>query len=92
MQLASTNPTALNDWLSANGYVVPAGFQPTIAAYVSEGFDFLALKLAPGQGVSAMRPVRVTTPGAGVQLPLRMVAAGTGATVGVTLWVVSDGR
>jgi hypothetical protein len=92
VQLASTNPTALNDWLSANGYVVPSGFQPTIAAYVSEGYDFLALKLAPGQGVSAMRPVRVTTPGAGVQLPLRMVAAGTGATVGVTVWVVSDGR
>jgi hypothetical protein len=92
VQLQSTDPNALNTWLAANGYVVPNGFQPTIAAYVSEGFDFLALKLAPGQGVSAMRPVRVTTPGAGLSLPLRMVAAGTGATVGVTLWVVADGR
>jgi hypothetical protein len=92
VQLKSTSPTALNDWLAANGYVVPNGFQPTIAAYVSEGFDFLALKLAPGQGVAAMRPVRVTTPGAGLSLPLRMVAAGTGATVGVTLWVMADGR
>jgi hypothetical protein len=92
VQLQSTNPNALNDWLSANGYVVPSGFQPTIAAYVAEGFDFLALKLAPGQGVAAMRPVRVTTPGAGLSLPLRMVAAGTGATVGVTIWVVADGR
>jgi hypothetical protein len=92
VQLQSTDPNALNNWLAANGYVVPQGFQPTIAAYISEGFDFLALKLAPGQGVSAMRPVRVTTPGAGLSLPLRMVAAGTGATVGVTLWVVADGR
>jgi hypothetical protein len=39
-----------------------------------------------------MRPVRVTAPGAGLSLPLRMVAAGTGATVGITLWVVADGR
>jgi len=92
VQLQSTDPNALNNWLAANGYVVPSGFQPTIAAYVAEGFDFLALKLAPGQGVSAMRPVRVTTPGAGLSLPLRMVAAGTGATVGVTLWIVADGR
>ncbi len=92
VQLQSTDPNALNNWLAANGYVVPNGFQPTIAAYVKEGFDFLALKLAPGQGVAAMRPVRVTTPGAGLSLPLRMVAAGTGATVGVTIWVVADGR
>ncbi|HEX8796754.1 MAG TPA: DUF2330 domain-containing protein [Polyangiaceae bacterium] len=92
VQLQSTNPQALNQWLAANGYVVPSGFQPVISEYVTEGFDFLALKLLPGQGVSAMRPVRVTTPGAGLSLPLRMVAAGTGATVGVTVWVIADGR
>ncbi|MGH7295054.1 MAG: DUF2330 domain-containing protein, partial [Polyangiaceae bacterium] len=92
VQLSSTNPTALTDWLSTNGFVVPSDIDPIIAAYVNEGFDFLALKLQPGQGVQAMRPVSVTTPGAGLSLPLRMVSAGTGATVGITLWVVSDGR
>jgi hypothetical protein len=92
VQLASTNPTALSDWLTANGFAIPAAVQPVIAAYVTEGFDFLALKLQPGQGVQAMRPVSVTTSGAGLSLPLRMVAAGTGATVGVTLWVVAQGR
>jgi hypothetical protein len=66
--------------------------QPIISAYVNEGFDFLALKLAPGQNVSAMRPVRVTATGAGLTLPLRMVAAGTGPTVGITLFVMGDGR
>jgi MYXO-CTERM domain-containing protein len=92
VQLQSTNPQALNQWLAANGYVVPNGFAPVIAQYVNEAFDFLALKLVPGQGVAAMRPVRVTTPGAGLSLPLRMVAAGTGAQVGVTVWVIADGR
>lgn len=92
VQLQSTNPQALNQWLAANGYVVPNGFAPVIAEYVNESFDFLALKLVPGQGVAAMRPVRVTTPGAGLSLPLRMVAAGTGAQVGVTVWVIADGR
>ncbi len=92
VQLQSSNPQALNQWLAANGYVVPNGFQPVISEYVNESFDFLALKLLPGQGVSAMRPVRVTTPGAGLSLPLRMVGAGTGAQVGVTVWVIADGR
>ena len=92
VQLQSTNPTALTDWLTANGFSIPTDVQPIIAAYVSEGFDFLALKLQPGQGVQAMRPVSVTTNGASLSLPLRMVAAGTGATVGITLWVVAQGR
>jgi MYXO-CTERM domain-containing protein len=39
-----------------------------------------------------MRPVRVTTTGASLALPLRMAAIGTGNTVGITIWVVADGR
>jgi hypothetical protein len=92
VQLQSTSPTALSAWLGAHGYMIPANVQPVIAAYVSEGFDFLAIRLQPGQGVQAMRPISVTTPGAGLALPLRMVAAGTGATVGITLWVIATGR
>ncbi len=88
----STNPTALYDWLVANKYDIPASTRPIIDGYVSEGFDFLALRLAPGQGVQAMKPVRVVTPGAGLALPLRMVAAGVGANVGITLYVLGDGR
>ena len=92
VQLRSADPQALNAWLTANGFAVPADVAPIIAQYVNEHFDFLALKLKPGAGVSSMRPVRVTTAGAAPVLPLRMVAAGTGATVGITLWVVGEGR
>jgi hypothetical protein len=92
VQLQSTDPNALTNWLTMHGYSIPADIAPIVAAYVAEGFDFLALRLVPGMGVSAMRPVRVTSPGAGLSLPLRMVAAGTGATVGITLWVIGDGR
>ncbi len=88
----STNPNALYDWLVANKYDVPSSTRPIVDAYVAEKFDFIALRLAPGQGVQAMQPVRVVTPGAGLSLPLRMVAAGAGANVGITLWVISDGR
>lgn len=92
VQLSSADPGALTDWLTSHGYNVPADIQPVIDAYVGENFNFLALKLVPGQGVSAMRPVRITTPGAGPTLPLRMVAAGTGAVTPIILWVFGDGR
>src|SRR5580658_5487476 len=92
VQLESTDGSALDDWLSENGYNIPAAVEPILDAYVSEGFDFLAMKLLPNAGVQAMRPVRVTTPGASLSLPLRMASVGTGAITGITIWVVADGR
>lgn len=92
VQLQSEDPEALNKWLADNKFTVPADVKPVIAQYVREHFNFLALKLRPGANVQAMRPVRVTTKGPSVVLPLRMVAAGTGAKVGITLWVVGQGR
>jgi hypothetical protein len=92
VQLHSTDPQALDAWLTANGYGISPDVAPIVAAYVNENFDFLAMKLVPGQGVQAMRPVRVSTAGALPVLPLRMVTAGTGAVTGITLWVVGDGR
>jgi hypothetical protein len=88
---ASSSQSLLN-WLPDNGYSIPSDIQPVIAAYQSEGFDFVALKLQPGQGTREMTPVRVITPGASPTLPLRMVAAGTGAFVGITLYVIAEGR
>lgn len=92
VQLHSTDPSALENWLAQNSFAIPTSEQSVIAAYVTEGFDFLAMKLLPNEGVQAMRPVRVTTPGASLSLPLRMASIGTGTTVGITIWVVSDGR
>ena len=92
VQLSADDPAALADWLVTHGYSVPAEIQPVIDSYVAESFDFLALKLVPGEAVSAMRPVRITSPGAGFSLPLRMVAAGTGAVTPIRLWVFGEGR
>jgi hypothetical protein len=90
--LHATDPNALYDWLVGNDYDIPDGIRPVIDAYVAGGFDFIALRLAPGQGVQAMQPVRVVSAGAGLTLPLRMVAAGVGDQVGLTLYVIGEGR
>ncbi len=92
VQLRASEPKALADWLLAHQYSIPPESQAIIDQYVKEQSAFLAMKLVPGASVRAMRPVRVTSPGAALTLPLRMVAAGAGPVLGVTLWVVGEGR
>ncbi len=92
VKIRSSSGEAITTWLTANGYAIPPSTQPILDAYTKEGFDFIALKLAPNQGVNAMQPVRVVTPGADPTLPLRMVAAGIGQSVGLTLFVIGEGR
>lgn len=90
--LHASEPDALPKWLDQHGYAVPPDITPLIQTYVSEGFDFAALRLLPSSGVQQMRPVRVVLPGAVTSLPLRMVAAGTGARTAITLFVIGEGR
>ncbi|MBM4375570.1 MAG: DUF2330 domain-containing protein [Deltaproteobacteria bacterium] len=90
--LSTEDPAALEKWLDDHGYDLPVDVKPTVDAYVKEGFDFIALRLIPGKDVQAMRPVRVVTPGAVLGLPLRMVAAGTGAETAIKLFVIGEGR
>ncbi len=90
--LSAEDPAALTKWLSDHGYQLPDDIKPVISDYVSEGYDFIALRLIPGKDVQQMQPVRVVTDGAGFSLPLRMVAAGTGANTALTLFVISEGR
>ncbi|MRG95266.1 DUF2330 domain-containing protein [Polyangium spumosum] len=90
--LATDTPGVLTDWLQTHGFAVDAEIQPIIDQYVAEDFDFIAMRLAPGEGVQSMKPVRVLSPGATPVMPLRMVAAGTGANTAITLYVIGEGR
>lgn len=90
--LHTTSGDSLDAWLAAHQFDVTPAIQPIIDAYVKEQFDFIAMRLIPGQGIQSMQPVRVITPGADATLPLRMVAAGVGASVSVVLYVIGEGR
>jgi hypothetical protein len=88
----SNIPGSLFVWLDMHGYAVDESVKPVIDDYENEGFDFIALRLIPGANVQQMQPVRVISPGAAPVLPLRMVAAGTGANVALSLFVIGEGR
>jgi uncharacterized protein (TIGR03382 family) len=90
--IRSSSGEAISQWLIDNGFAIPTSMEPVLEDYTKGGFDFIALRLAPNVGVQAMQPVRVVTPGADPTLPLRMVAAGIGSSVGLELYVISGGR
>ena len=90
--LASTDGDTLSTWLVDHGYSVPDDVAPIISEYVFEGFDFIALRLKAGASVQQMTPVRVVTPGPRGALPLRMVAAGVGASVEISLYLIGESR
>ncbi len=88
----STDPAALDRWLKDHGYAIPDISGPIIASYVREGFDFIALRLRPGKDVRAMEPIRIVSAGTDTTLPLRLMQIGAGAKVGITLYVIGEGR
>lgn len=91
-QLSATDGTALTTWLTDHAYVLPPAVAPVIDQYIKEGFGFLVIKLVPQREVTKMEPIRVAFDGSSPTLPLRMIAAGTGARVGLKLWVLAEGR
>jgi hypothetical protein len=90
--IGSEDPNALLTWLQDRGYAVPNEMLPILEHYVRLEMSFVALRLAPGETVRRMEPVRVTTPGLNVSFPLRMVAAGVAEKVGIELYVIAEGR
>ena len=92
VQIHGDDSESILGWLRRNKYVIPASIEPVINKYIAEKFDFLAVRLAPSTDVHAMKPIRVSWRGATPMLPLRMVAAGVGESVGIKLFVIGDGR
>jgi hypothetical protein len=82
----------LDTWLNGQGYAIPESTRAAINYYVALQFDFVILRLRPGAGVHQMQPVRITTRGYSPMLPLRMIAAGIGDKVGLSLMVIASGR
>jgi MYXO-CTERM domain-containing protein len=90
--ITSEDPMALYEWLQENGYQVTEDARPAIDDYVDAGFSFVALRLAPGEGVSAMQPIRVRYPSFMGTFPLKMVVVGARGVLNLSLWVIAEQR
>lgn len=90
--IRSTDSDALQKWLVDHGYAIPPISAPIIATYVQQGYDFIALRLQPSQDQRQIEPIRIVAPGPDLTLPLRLMQIGAGAELGITLYVIAEGR
>jgi len=90
--LGAGDPDAMYTWLGYNGYAFPAEGVPALDHYIERGSAFLVLRLRPGAGVSAMRPVRVRFRGFMGTFPLEMVTLGASGAVELSLWIIAEQR
>jgi hypothetical protein len=92
--LRSEDPQALFEWLVGNDFSIPEASRPIVEDYVKAGLDFIAMRMRPSptQQARAMEPIRILAPGADPNLPLRMMRIGSGANLGITLFVIGESR
>ncbi len=92
VQVHGDDESAIVGFLRAKNFAVPKEIEPVFKKYISEGFDFVAVRLRHRGSVGAMVPIRVSWKGLTPSLPLRMSAAGVDQKVGIKLFVIADAR
>lgn len=90
--VGADDPDAMYTWLGVNGYAFPDEGVPVLDHYIAEKSAFLVLRLRPGAGVSAMRPIRVRFRGFMGTFPLEMVTLGATGPVELSLWIIAEQR
>lgn len=71
-RLAADDPQALSGWLAENGFSLPQGAEPILAAYVEEGWSFVAVRLAPNAPGGSLAPLRMRFPATEIVYPMRL--------------------
>lgn len=89
--LAATDPQALQAWLDQHHYTLPAAAEPILAAYVREGWTFVAVRLAEAAPEGTLSPLRISYSAEVRTYPMRLGALSEQA-VGLDLFVLSAHR
>jgi len=90
--LTADDPAAVAQWLSANGYSLDAIGDALLAPYVDAGFYFVALRLAPDQGIGDLQPIALTYAAEEPGIPIRLTAVAAEPNMGILVWVLGEHR
>lgn len=69
--------SAIAEWLTAEGYALPADYAAALEPYVSEGWFFFAAKVLPEAGSGALAPIELHLPASppeAFEIPLAIAA------------------
>jgi MYXO-CTERM domain-containing protein len=80
------------DWLSDNGFFVPAGTDDVVGPYIQPGAYFLALKLLKGNDVGDLQPVVLKYQSDLPMIPIILTSVAADPNMGVQVWVLGDDR
>ena len=92
--LAAEDARDLNDWLGINGYTLVPGSDPIVQEYLDAGMQLVALKLAPGEGVEAIEPVKLkySDPRGCAAVPVKLTAIAATPALEIVTWVFGSSR
>ena len=94
-RLAAQDPAALAKWLTDNGFPHPDGLDANLAPYVADGWEIVAVKLAPaatGESLTGdLQPLRLSFASDAVVYPMRLSRSASSPQT-VDLFVLADHR
>ena len=88
-RLGAGDAAALETWLSDNGYTLPEGAEPILDEYVSQGWRFVAIRLAP-ESDGPLKPLAVGFETDEYVYPMKLEQLAT-EPVNLTLFTLADG-
>jgi Uncharacterized protein conserved in bacteria (DUF2330) len=80
------------DWLTQNGYDIPAGGRELIGPYLADGMYLLALRLTKGSDTGSIRPIKITYEASAPMIPIKLTAVAANQDMGVMTWALSSAR
>ncbi|HPF38536.1 MAG TPA: DUF2330 domain-containing protein [Phycisphaerae bacterium] len=88
----SDDADAMAKWLVDNGYDLTDRGAALIAPYVTEGMNFVALKLRKDKDVGDLVPLKMVYKTDRPMVPIRLTAVAATQDMGVIVWVVGPAR
>lgn len=90
--VSSDDADAMAQWLEDNDFDLSDRGAELIEPYVTEGMNFVALKLQQNQGVGDIRPLIMKYQAEHAMIPLRLTAVAAQDDMGVLVWMLGAGR
>ncbi|HWN67270.1 MAG TPA: DUF2330 domain-containing protein [Haliangium sp.] len=90
--LEASDKQPMLDWLSTNGFFVPAGTDEAVTPYIRPGGYFLALKLRKGLNAGDLQPIVVKYQSELPQIPIVLTSVAADPDMPVLVWVFGEHR
>lgn len=86
------DPAVLIEWLQANDYQVPDALETTVAPYVADDHNFVALRLAAGEETGDLVPLGLRYEGVEPAIPIQLTSVAATPDMQLVTYVLGPHR